>query len=172
MKILKWLDDNLEICLVNFLLANIVVWVFVQVVLRYIFSYSLPWSEELVRWCFVWFIWVGVSYAFKARKHICIDVFVKMLPARASAFIGILIDLILLWAMLKIGILGVSQIMNPIISNQSSIVLIWPFSGVNISMFWLYASLPFGALLSSLRLLQVLVQDIAAFARHSKSKEA
>ncbi len=39
-------------------------------------------------------------------------------------------------------------------------------------MFWLYASLPFGALISSLRLLQVLAQDIAAFARHSKSKEA
>ncbi|MGN0908371.1 MAG: TRAP transporter small permease [Succinivibrio sp.] len=172
MKILKWLDGNLEICLVNFLLANIVVWVFVQVVLRYIFSYSLPWSEELVRWCFVWFIWVGVSYAFKVRKHICIDVFVNMLPKKASSFIGILIDLVLLWAMLKIGILGVFQIMNPIILNQSSIVLIWPFSGVNVSMFWLYASLPFGALLSSLRLVQVLVEDIRAFTGHSKSKEA
>ena len=70
MKILKWLDNNIEIYLVNFLLANIVVWVFVQVVLRYIFSFSLPWSEEFTRWCFVWFIWVGVSYGFKVRKHI------------------------------------------------------------------------------------------------------
>ncbi len=172
MKILKWLDGNLEICLVNILLANIAAWVFIQVVLRYVFSYSLPWSEELVRWCFVWFIWVGVSYAFKVRKHICIDVFVKMLPERASSLIGILIDAILLWAMLRTGVLGISQIMSPIISNQNSIVLIWPFTSTNVSMFWLYASLPCGALLSSIRLVQVLISDVRAFAGHSKSKEA
>lgn len=163
MKIVRWFDDNLEIWLVNLLLANIAVWVFVQVVLRYIFSYSLPWSEELVRWCFVWFIWVGVSYAFKTRKHICIDVLVTKLPRQAALAVTLLVDLIVLWCMVKMAWYGYQQIASPIIANQDSIVLFWPGSDNHVSMRWLYASMPCGAFLSAVRLLQTLCVDVRAW---------
>lgn len=160
MKVIKWLDTNIEIYLVNFLLANIAIWVFIQVILRYVFSYSLPWSEELVRWCFVWLIWVGVSYAFKVRKHICIDFIVKKLPIKIAGIIEIIVNIVILWFMAKMTLLGFEQIVSPIIRNQDSIVLFWPISGNNVSMFWLYASLPFGAFLSSVRLIQNLLTDM------------
>lgn len=44
--------------------------IFVQVVLRYGFSYSLSWSEELARYLFVWLMWLGVSYAARNRTHL------------------------------------------------------------------------------------------------------
>ena len=170
MKILKWLDNNIEIYLVNFHLANIVVWVFVQVVLRYIFSYSLPWSEEFTRWCFVWFIWVGVSYGFKVRKHICIDVLVNMLPSKLKTIIGIVVNVVILWRMVKLTIYGYQQIVSPIIANQDSIVLFWPLSDTHVSMFWLYASLPFGSLLSSYRLIQTLLSDTKILINGERNK--
>ncbi|MGH0000200.1 TRAP transporter small permease [Pseudovibrio ascidiaceicola] len=80
MSLLRFVEKNAEAYLINFLLFNIVLWVFVQVIMRYIFSSSLPWSEEFVRWCFIWFIWVGVSYGFKTRRHICVTALIKALP--------------------------------------------------------------------------------------------
>jgi TRAP-type C4-dicarboxylate transport system permease small subunit len=55
---------------------------FVQVVFRYIFNSSLAWSEELVRYLFVWLTFWGGSLAFKNRMHIGIDFFIDLLPQK------------------------------------------------------------------------------------------
>ena len=62
--------------------------------------------------------------------------------------------------MINLFYFGYEQIINPIIARQSSIVLKWPVFGESVSMMWLYASLPVGALLSSLRLIQNIFVDI------------
>lgn len=170
MSILRYIEKNVEAYLINFLLFNIVLWVFVQVIMRYIFSSSLPWSEEFVRWCFIWFIWVGVSYGFKTRRHICVTALVNGLPEKVKSVIGIVINLLVLWCMLKLFIYGWKQISSPIIARQSSIVLYWPLSEVRVGMQWLYASLPVGALLSSIRLVQNTVADIVVFKASFRSE--
>ncbi|MDD5703671.1 MAG: TRAP transporter small permease [Dehalococcoidales bacterium] len=48
--------------------------VFVQVVMRYIFNYSLSWSEELARYIFVWQSWLGFCLALRHGKHIRVDI--------------------------------------------------------------------------------------------------
>lgn len=160
MNIFKLLNSKFEEIVIVFLLANITVWVFVQVVMRYVFHNSLTWSEEFVRWCFIWFIWVGVSYGFRVRKHISITVFIDKLPKTLKKFVEIFVNVIVLWCMINLFYFGYEQIINPIIARQSSIVLKWPVFGESVSMMWLYASLPVGALLSSLRLIQNIFVDI------------
>ncbi|MDO5352860.1 MAG: TRAP transporter small permease [Succinatimonas sp.] len=161
MDILKKLNERFEEAILVFLLANITIWVFVQVIMRYVFHNSLTWSEEFVRWCFIWFIWVGVSYGFRVRKHISITVFVDKLSGKYKKIAELLVNFIVLWCMLNLFYFGYEQISNPIISRQSSIVLKWPLFGSNVSMLWLYASLPFGAFFSSFRLIQNITVDIA-----------
>jgi TRAP-type C4-dicarboxylate transport system permease small subunit len=56
--------------------------VFVQVIMRYIFNYSLSWSEELARYIFVWQSWLGFCLALKHGKHIRIDVVSHRLSPR------------------------------------------------------------------------------------------
>ncbi|EJL6751070.1 TRAP transporter small permease [Vibrio pelagius] len=162
MKWLKIINENVEAWMINFLLANIVFWIFLQVVMRYVFSNSLPWSEEFVRWCFIWFIWVGVSYGFKTRKHISVTALVNLFPKRILDVVNIVVNVIVLWCMVKLFIYGWDQISSPIIARQSSVVLYWPLSETRVSMQWLYASLPVGALLSAFRLLQTLYSDISS----------
>ena len=67
-KILKWLDDNIELYICVFLMSFMTLLVFVQVVMRYVFNNSLSWSEELARYTFIWLIYIGISYGCKLRK--------------------------------------------------------------------------------------------------------
>lgn len=53
---------------------------FCNVVLRYVFNYSLAWSEELVRHVIVYTTLIGCSAAVKARSMIKIDASVQLLP--------------------------------------------------------------------------------------------
>ncbi|PJG86311.1 TRAP transporter small permease [Conservatibacter flavescens] len=163
MKFLKVLNEKIEIWLINVFLANIVFWVFLQVILRYVFNNSLSWSEEFVRWCFIWFIWIGVSYGFKTKAHISVTVFVNLLPVKAQKIIHILINLIVFWCMVKFTIYGYEQILTPIVAKQQSVVLYYPFTEIRVGVKWLYISLVVGAFLSAFRLLQNIYDDIQTF---------
>ncbi|WP_439258453.1 TRAP transporter small permease [Lonepinella sp. BR2271] len=163
MKFLKLLDEKIEIWLINLLLVNITFWIFYEVVMRYIFNNSSSWGEEFVRWCFIWFLWIGVSYGFKTRKHVAVTAFVNLLPEKLQAIINILVNIIVLWCMVKISLYGWEQLISPIIVKQTSVVLYWPFTEIRVGMQWLYGSLLVGAVLSVIRLLQNIYQDINAF---------
>lgn len=54
-------------------LAVIVAVIFSQVVMRYVFNDSLSWSEELARYLFVWFSWLGVSAGVKDNEHLRVE---------------------------------------------------------------------------------------------------
>ncbi len=53
---------------------------FVNVFLRYVFNYTLAWSEELVREVIIYTTLIGCSAAIKQRKMIKIDASVQLLP--------------------------------------------------------------------------------------------
>ena len=54
MKIIRWLDDNLEEALLIALLVTMTLLMGLQVFSRYILNASLSWSEELTRYLFIW----------------------------------------------------------------------------------------------------------------------
>jgi C4-dicarboxylate transporter, DctQ subunit len=53
---------------------------FLNVILRYAFSYSLAWSEELVREVIMYSTFIGCSAAIKNRSTVRIDALVQLLP--------------------------------------------------------------------------------------------
>ncbi len=61
-KVIKALLDHFESYLCQFLLVFFVVVVFMQIILRAI-NQSLPWTEEIARYAFIWFILFGACYA-------------------------------------------------------------------------------------------------------------
>ena len=54
MKVLKWLDNNLEQAILLILLCGMTIVMGGQIIARYAFSASLSWSEELTRYLFIW----------------------------------------------------------------------------------------------------------------------
>ena len=49
MKVLKWLDNNLEQAILLILLCGMTIVMGGQIIARYAFSASLSWSEEITR---------------------------------------------------------------------------------------------------------------------------
>ena len=63
-------------------LAIMVVMVFSNVVLRYLFNSGIIISEELSRWLFLWVIFLGAAVAVKERSHLGTDSLISRLPVR------------------------------------------------------------------------------------------
>ncbi|WP_419167715.1 TRAP transporter small permease [Candidatus Palauibacter sp.] len=58
--------------------------VLLQVLMRYLFAYPNPWSEEVSRFCFIWMSLLGASLAVAHRAHFRFDQVTERLPPRAK----------------------------------------------------------------------------------------
>ena len=92
----KRLDNNAERWLLLGFYAMIVATIVVEVVRRFVLSYSSIWGEEIARYAFIYLAWVGASAAVKDRAHIRIDVLLHYLSNRAKAAIYLFGDLCML----------------------------------------------------------------------------
>ncbi len=76
---LKALDRLLKY-LLTFLVGLLTVSVFLQVLIRFVFKYPLPWTEEVSRIAFVYSIFVGATIAVREKAHLNVDFVLVVLP--------------------------------------------------------------------------------------------
>lgn len=72
--------DAVSISLVRMVYAIMVLVMFVQVVLRYVFNAPLMWPEELSRLLFLWLVFGAAPLATSRKAHLAVDFFVNFLP--------------------------------------------------------------------------------------------
>ena len=82
MKILKWLNDNLEQTILLILLFGMTIVMGIQVTARYVFSSSLSWSEEITRYMFIISGFISASFCIKRGVSVKIDQLMGMLPGK------------------------------------------------------------------------------------------
>jgi TRAP-type C4-dicarboxylate transport system permease small subunit len=70
--------DLLLVCLFGVILVIILLAVF----FRYVVNRSLFWSDEIVRYLFVWFTLFGAALTLRDRRHIRVEYFVECMPPR------------------------------------------------------------------------------------------
>ena len=78
-------------------LAVMVVMVFGNVVLRYLFNSGIAVSEEVSRWLFVWMTFLGAIVALKEHGHLGTDMLVSRLGRRGKIVCMALSQLLMLW---------------------------------------------------------------------------
>ena len=125
---------------------------FVNVVLRYGFNYTLAWSEELVREVIIYTTLIGCSAAIKQRKMIKIDASVQLLPKLKVplSFFSNLVTLIFSFMMIYYGwLMAALQVRT----HQKTIIM-------QIPLVYLYAILPLMGTMMFLRTVQVIYEDV------------
>ncbi len=125
---------------------------FVNVVLRYGFNYSLAWSEELVREVIILTTFIGCSAAIKARSMIKIDALPQIVPSLRtpltffSNFVTLIFASMMIYYGTKMAALQVATFQKTII--------------MQIPLVYLYAILPAMGIGMFIRTIQVIHQDI------------
>ena len=125
---------------------------FFNVILRYGFSYSLAWSEELVREVILYTTFIGCSVAIKNRSTVRIDALVQLVPKLKYplAIFSYLVNLVFALMMVYFGyLLALLQVE----SGQSTLIL-------QIPTVYLYAILPLMGVMMVIRVLIVMRDDI------------
>lgn len=97
-------------------LAVMVIVIFSQVVMRYIFNNSLSWSEEFARYLFVWFSWMGVSAGVRDKEHLKVEILSAALAKRGllktKEIINIIVLLVWLATTLIVTYYGFQMVMK------------------------------------------------------------
>jgi C4-dicarboxylate transporter DctQ subunit len=125
---------------------------FVNVVLRYGFNYSLAWSEELVREVIIYTTFIGCSVAVKNRSMIKIDASVQLLPKLKMplTYFSNFVTMIFAGMMIYYGWL---MMLLQYRTQQKTIIM-------EIPLVILYAILPLMGVMMLIRSIQVVYQDI------------
>jgi TRAP-type C4-dicarboxylate transport system permease small subunit len=154
-------ENLIEIISGAFLSVTILV-VILNVILRYVFDTGIVWVEEVATGCFIWTVFIGSAAAYKYRKHIGIDMLLKLFPPKAQKIISILIDL--LTASISLYIVYLSTVFIKASSEKTTPVL-------GISSSYLSSALFVGFLLIAFYALRFVVIGIRDFNDDTEKRE-
>ena len=115
-----------------------------QVIMRYVFSRPLTWIEEAARFIFVYVSFIGISYAYRQKGHIRMEVVVNLFPQAVRRGLEVLINL---------GTIALFCYMIPFSFRFIGIQAGVKATATHIPMSIVYTALPLGMALSCVRLL-------------------
>jgi C4-dicarboxylate transporter, DctQ subunit len=137
---------------------------FINVILRYGFNYSLAWSEELVREVIIVTTFIGCSAATKVRAMVKVDALIQLVPVTKYPlmFFANLVTLLFSGMMIYYGW---KLVLMQAATEQTTILLQIPLE-------LLYAVLPIMGIMMFLRALMVMHQDWQAWQKARTAKPA
>jgi TRAP-type C4-dicarboxylate transport system permease small subunit len=156
----KIITNNIVEYLSAVLFFVLLVVVFLNVILRYLFNAPLFWSDELARFTFIWLSYFGAVISMKRNRHFGFDLFIDAFPERIRRFLILAKDLCALFLVFYIGIAGLE--MNRVLSFQRS-----PTLGISIA--YAYLALPVGCGLMALLQLALIIENFRAAFMHSRA---
>jgi TRAP-type C4-dicarboxylate transport system permease small subunit len=130
--VFKWLGR-----LLIFTIAFLVSIIFLQVVLRYIFNFSIAEIDELSRYVFVWIIFLGISYGFREKAHLGVVYFIELLSPKSRKVFLIGIELLIILFFLVITVAGFQMVQFTMAQKSSTLL---------IPMGYVYLAIPVGAI--------------------------
>ncbi len=151
-KILTLLDKNCERWLLLVFYVMIVSTIGIEVLRRFVLSYSSVWGEEVARYAFIYLVWVGISAAVHNRSHIRIDVLMNYISPRGKAVLYLFGDFMMLFISLITLYFSIETLSVSIKFGSVT-------HGLGIAQAWFLAAVPFGFSLVCFRLLQSIWRD-------------
>ncbi len=140
--------DNFENYSAQILLAFFVMLLFLQVVLRMFWGLTLSWSEELSRFAFVWFVFLGASHGARVCAHSRVSAQFKFMSKKkrdiilgASDLVWIFFNLVMAWK-------GIVTVVDMVEFPYVSPTLGW-------SMAYIYLVIPLCFITMTIRIIQV-----------------
>lgn len=150
---LHWLDKYFESTLTSLLLVIMTAAIFLQIITRTL-DYSLSWTEELARYCMIWLVFIGLSFAVAKKSHIKIEAINVWLDKKEKKYLSLISDVIFFVFACVILFESTQLVMNLYLLGQTSPALGLP-------MWLVYLAGPVGFALTSFRLIQQMLLTVS-----------
>ena len=124
--------------------------IIIQVFMRYIFLYSLSWSEEVARYLMIWVSFLGASLALKYGLHIGVEFIINRFPEGIRGWVNLIAKMGILIFLIYFTIGGFR--VSWAVRDQDSPALLF-------SMAYAYLAAPVGGLFMITQLLNLLVEE-------------
>ena len=160
-KVLNFIEKILEMICTVFVGAIVLI-LFYAVIMRYIFHMPPAWSIEVSRFMFLWMVMFGAVLVTREKSHIEIDFIANRLPLKIRFFWLNLLRLIMLAFCGVLVWYGVKIL--PIVGQANTPTL-------EMSIGWLYASVPAGGFLMGVYILELLIRSLREGYRSVRLKE-
>lgn len=153
MKILRWLDRNFENTLSCILFTVFIICTMLQVLFRFVFNFSLSWTEETARYTFIYMVYFAVALAAQQGTHVRVEIIDEIVPAKYMKYVLCITELISA-AFLFIIAISATKYANKLISmNQITPALQLLYGHV----YWI---VPGGLYLTTFRFLQRIIRRL------------
>lgn len=149
MKIWKCINENFEKWILGTLVALIVLVLLMQIVMRYFFNISLPWTEEFCRYCYIYFMFIGTSLAAKEDSSLRVDALVGAFPPKVQKVISLFVDVCVMLLLVYLLAGSIAMTRNLYATGGYS-------AGLKVPVYLVYLAAPLGFFLTLLRYLQKL----------------
>lgn len=134
-----------------FVLCSICLFIlFINVVLRYLFHYSLGWTEEIATYLLVFIVYIGASVGAWNNSQIRVGILADSIPPMRKYFDFFSVTIAFIFSVC-LTVLGFQFVMIQWITGLKSVT-------IPIPMYFIYAILPLGGLLMSLKYGQKIVK--------------
>jgi TRAP-type C4-dicarboxylate transport system permease small subunit len=153
-KSLENLDRNLERWALLVFYSMLVITMAVEVLRREVFSYSSVWGEEIVRYAFIYLVWIGAASAVRERAHLRIDVIFEFCSMRVKALLYLFGDLVMLVVACFALYWSFESVLVSLKYGSVS-------HGLRVPMVWFLSAVPIGFCLLLYRLQQSIRRDIS-----------
>ena len=157
MKVVRWLDENIEEVVLVVLLVVISFVMLAQVFARYVFNNSMPWPEEFCRYCYIWTVFLSLGYTIKRGNMLRVGVVMDLFPRWIQNSVTIVINLIILALLVVLFRRAVGVVLH--IKNVTHEIS----SAMRVPMWLMYMSTVVGFGLAMIRTVQALIHNFRNF---------
>lgn len=135
-KVVQKIDHALGIAAVSLtviLTVIMLVLALTEVVRRYLFDLSFPWSEELLRYLLVWMVFMGAAAAYQRNNMINVDLLLSKMPPKAKSIFNLIVHIVSFAFLVAVTVLAFQRVTSPTIVKRISTTL-------KVSMAYAYAA--------------------------------
>ncbi len=126
--------------LVGTIMTCIVLLLFVNVILRYIFGYAISWAEEITRYTLLWTVFVGAGVIAREGAHVSMEAFFNIWPEKIQRIGFLAINLFCIATIAVIFYFGIGIVDMVVETGQTT-------EAAAIPMWLIYAAFPVGSVL-------------------------
>lgn len=134
-------------------LAIAAILAFAQVILRFVFSAPVSWTDATAQMLIVWMVHLGVAVTMRSGSLVAVDAVRQLAGRRAQPVIDVVAALVTLVFLGNLVWFGLEMVARAAPQNHPAL---------GISMSWGYAAVPVGAAFSIVAVIARLIEERAA----------